>query len=116
MNAATYFARVATLLPDNPPSKDDAAILEKMKAIGLAPGKPFDASKLDPGVAQALDEGVQAAIQAVSKAAASGSPARTSATAGASTARSDAGATTTAARDRRVERHRRQRARGRRSS
>ena len=69
MNAATYFARVASLLPDNPPSKDDAAILEKMKAIGLTPGKPFDASKLDPGVAQALDEGVQAAIQAVSQAA-----------------------------------------------
>ncbi len=69
MNAATYFARVAALLPDNPPSKDDAGILDKMKAIGLTPGKPFDAAKLDPAVAQALDEGVQAAIQAVSQAA-----------------------------------------------
>ncbi|HEY5863888.1 MAG TPA: DUF1214 domain-containing protein, partial [Casimicrobiaceae bacterium] len=69
MNAAAYFARVAALLPNNPPAKDDAAILEKMKLIGLVPGKPFDASKLDPAVAQSLDEGVQAAIQAVSNAA-----------------------------------------------
>jgi hypothetical protein len=69
MNAAAYFGRVAALLADNPPSKDDAAILEKMKDIGLAPGKPFDASRLDPAAAQALDEGVQAAIQAVSQAA-----------------------------------------------
>jgi len=69
MNAAAFFARVATLLPDNPPSKDDAAILEKFKAIGLTPGKPFDASSLDPAVAKALDEGVQTAIQAVSSAA-----------------------------------------------
>ena len=69
MNAATFFARVAMLLPENPPSKDDAAILEKFKAIGLTPGKPFDASKLDPAMAKALDDGVQAAIQAVSSAA-----------------------------------------------
>jgi hypothetical protein len=69
MNAATYFARVAALLPENPPSKEDAPILEKMKLIGLTPGQPFDASKLDPAVQQALDEGVQEAIKAVSQAA-----------------------------------------------
>jgi hypothetical protein len=69
MNAATYFARVAALLGDNPPSKADAPILDKMKAIGVTPGKPFDASKLDPAVAQALDAGVQAAREAVSQAA-----------------------------------------------
>jgi hypothetical protein len=69
MSAATYFARVAALLRDNPPGKDDAPILEKMKLIGLTPGQPFDASKLDPSVRQALDEGVQEAMKAVSQAA-----------------------------------------------
>ena len=69
MNAAAFFGRVAMLLPGNPPSKEDAPILEKIKLVGITPGKPFDTSKLDPAVVQALDEGIQAAIKAVSGAA-----------------------------------------------
>ena len=69
MNAATFFGRVAALLPGNPPSKEDAPILEKLKLVGIVPGKPFDVSKLDPAVVQALDAGIQDAIKAVSGAA-----------------------------------------------
>ena len=68
MNAATFFTRVAMLLPANPPAKEDAPMLDKMKKLGLEPGKPFDTAKLDPVTAQSLEEGLKAAIDAVSTA------------------------------------------------
>ncbi len=69
MNAAAFFGRLAALLPGNPPSKEDAPVVEKLKLIGIVPGKPFDASKLDPEIVKALDAGIQDAIKAVSGAA-----------------------------------------------
>jgi len=41
-----YFNYLARLLKTNPPAAADAPIVEKMKAIGLEPGKDFDPSKL----------------------------------------------------------------------
>ena len=41
-----YFNYLARLLKTNPPTAADAAMVEKMKAIGLEPGKDFDPSKL----------------------------------------------------------------------
>ena len=42
-----YFNYLAKLLKTNPPSAADAPMVEKMKAIGIEPGKDFDSSKLD---------------------------------------------------------------------
>ena len=41
-----YFNYLARLLKTNPPAAADAPIVEKMKAIGIEPGKDFDPSKL----------------------------------------------------------------------
>ncbi len=41
-----YFTYLAKLMKTNPPSAADAPMVEKMKAIGLEPGKDFDPSKL----------------------------------------------------------------------
>jgi hypothetical protein len=109
MNAATFFARVAMLLPEQSAVQGRRADPREDEAIGLEPGKPFDARSSTRPWRKALDEGVQTAIQAVSPPRAA-CAARTSATAGASIARSGAGATITAPRRRGVERHRRQRA------
>jgi hypothetical protein len=54
LDATAYFALLATLMADNPPAKADALMVERMAKIGIVPGKPFDASKLDSAVARGL--------------------------------------------------------------
>ena len=61
MNGQTFFTRVAELLPANPPAKEDAAVVEKMKKLGIVAGQPFDTSKLDAPVAQGIEDGLKAA-------------------------------------------------------
>jgi len=68
MSPADFFTRVAMLLPGNPPTKDDAPMLAKMKQLGIEPGKPFDMSKLDAATAKSIEDGVKQAIDAVSTA------------------------------------------------
>ena len=46
MSIDDYFNYLARLLKTNPPAAADAPIVEKMKAIGIEPGKDFDPSKL----------------------------------------------------------------------
>jgi hypothetical protein len=41
-----YFSYLAKLMKTNPPAAADAPMIEKMKAIGLEPGKDYDPSKL----------------------------------------------------------------------
>jgi hypothetical protein len=41
-----YFSYLARLMKTNPPAAADGPMVEKMKAIGLEPGKDFDPSKL----------------------------------------------------------------------
>ena len=55
MSAGEYFALLASLMKENPPAKADAPMVAKMKRLGIEPGKPFDAAKLDPVVAKGLD-------------------------------------------------------------
>lgn len=69
MDATRFFSRVAMLLPGNPPTKADADIVAKMKKLGIEPGKPFNATQLDPAVQKSLDDGMKTAIAAVSGAA-----------------------------------------------
>jgi hypothetical protein len=46
MSVDDYFNYLARLMKTNPPAAADAPMAEKMKAIGLEPGKDFDPSKL----------------------------------------------------------------------
>jgi hypothetical protein len=55
MNASAYFGRIARLMKDNPPSPADGPVLEKLKAIGIVPGKDFDISTVDTRTAKGLE-------------------------------------------------------------
>jgi len=63
MSAATYFDMLARLMKANPPPASDAPILAKLATIGIIPGQPFDASRLDPAVAAALDRSLGLALK-----------------------------------------------------
>ena len=54
MSAARYFDTLARLLKSNPPPAADAPVLAKLATIGIVPGQPFDASRLDPCAPAAL--------------------------------------------------------------
>ena len=54
MDAGTFFNRLAHLMVDNPPYPADGPMLEKLKKIGVEPGKDFDINKLDPNVVKGL--------------------------------------------------------------
>ncbi len=56
MDAGAYFKLFAQLLKDNPPAKDDAPILARIAQVGIVPGQEFDIAKLDPAVAQGLND------------------------------------------------------------
>jgi hypothetical protein len=58
MAAKEFFARLTALTADNPPAEADRPMVEKLAKIGVVPGKPFDAGKLDPAVAKGLERGV----------------------------------------------------------
>jgi hypothetical protein len=68
MDAATFFTRVAMLLPANPPAKEDAPMVEKMKRLGIVAGQPFDVTKLDPLDATSVTEGAKSARDQIVKA------------------------------------------------
>jgi hypothetical protein len=65
MDAGAYFKRLAQLMKDNPPSKADAPMVEKMAKIGIVPGKDFDMGKLDPATAKALKDVPKAAQEKI---------------------------------------------------
>ncbi len=54
MSAEEYFSLLAKLMKDNPPAKADKPMVEKMAKLGIVPGQPFDASKLDPVAKEAF--------------------------------------------------------------
>jgi len=54
MDASAYFGRLARLMKDNPPASADKSMIEKMKTIGIEPGKDFVLNNLDPDVAKGL--------------------------------------------------------------
>jgi hypothetical protein len=66
MDAATFFARLNTLMKDNPPADADASALNNFNAIGVAPGTPFDLKNLDPAVAKSVDGSVKTAQAKIS--------------------------------------------------
>ena len=56
MTGATFFARLAKILPDNPPYSSDDKMIERLKKLGVEAGKPFDPTKLDPGILKGINE------------------------------------------------------------
>jgi hypothetical protein len=60
MDAAAYFGRLAHLLKDNPPAPTDAAMVGKLKKLGIEPGKEFDISKIDHHTAKGLQRAMSA--------------------------------------------------------
>jgi hypothetical protein len=56
MTGATFFARLAKILQDNPPYLADAKMTEKLKKLGVESGKPFNPSKLEPAVLEGINK------------------------------------------------------------
>jgi hypothetical protein len=57
------------LLPGNPPTKEDAPMLDKIRAVGIVPGQAFDAAKLAPLAVKSVQEGMKSAHDAIEGAA-----------------------------------------------
>jgi hypothetical protein len=60
MDAGTYFGRLAHLMKDNPSAAADAPMVEKLKKLGIEPGKDFDITKIDPHMAKGLQRAMGA--------------------------------------------------------
>lgn len=55
MTGEMFFSRLAMLLKDNRPYPADMPMLEKLKRIGVEPGKPFDRTTVDPSIIRGLN-------------------------------------------------------------
>jgi hypothetical protein len=69
MSASAFFTRFASLLPGNPPAKEDTAMPDKLKALGVVAGQPFDTTRLEPLAMRSIDEGARTALEAIQRAA-----------------------------------------------
>jgi hypothetical protein len=56
MTGEMFFKKLAQLMKENPPYPADKEMLERLKKIGVEPGKDFDAGKLDPAIRKGIDE------------------------------------------------------------
>lgn len=56
MTGEMFFTKLAMMLKDNPPYPADTTMIERLKRIGVEAGKPFDPSKLDPGIRKGINE------------------------------------------------------------
>ena len=56
MTGEMFFKKLAALLKDNPPYPADKTMIERLKRIGVEPGKEFDPSKLDPSVREGINK------------------------------------------------------------
>jgi hypothetical protein len=72
MDGVEVLSRLAELMAKNPPHSNDYPILFRMRQIGLEPGKPFDASKLDPALVKTINAAAKDALADIEKAGKSG--------------------------------------------
>ena len=56
MPGEMFFKRLALLMEQNPPYAADTDMIEKLKKLGVEPGKEFDPGKLDPRVRKAIND------------------------------------------------------------
>lgn len=61
MDAATFFARFAELLKDNPPNQVDYPIVHQLERVGLVIGKSFNLNAAPPEIRTAFEHGDQEA-------------------------------------------------------
>jgi hypothetical protein len=59
MDANTFFARLNTLMKDNPPQAVDVDVLKRFAPLGIGPGRPFRLKDLDPDVASSMESAVR---------------------------------------------------------
>ena len=62
MDAVQFFTIFAKALKENPPHKDDTAMVQHFARIGIVPGQDFDPSKLTPEQLAGLNKGVNEAV------------------------------------------------------
>lgn len=65
LDGVAYFTLLAQLMKANPPSAEDAPMLEKLAKIGVLPGKDFQPAKLDPAVKAGIDAAPRPAQDAI---------------------------------------------------
>jgi hypothetical protein len=65
MAAAEFFQLALTLLVQDPPHPQDAALLQQMAKIGIVQGRPFEPESLGAEGRKAIDEGAKAAADAL---------------------------------------------------
>jgi hypothetical protein len=59
LDGITMLSHLAQLLEKYPPHGNDYPILFRLRAFGIEPGKPFDASKLDPETVAIINKAAQ---------------------------------------------------------
>jgi hypothetical protein len=65
MPAAAYFKYAADILKLQPPHVTDWSTIERLKRIGIEPGKSFDFDRLDPSVQEALNKAAVDGLKAM---------------------------------------------------
>ena len=56
MTCEMFFKRMALAMKVNPPSAEDGWALDKLKLLGVEPGKPFDPSRIDEQLRKGIGE------------------------------------------------------------
>jgi len=65
LKAGDYFKLMARLMKDNPPVRADAAMVARMKKIGIEPGQDFDIAKLEPAVRKGLEKAPKPGLEKI---------------------------------------------------
>ena len=65
LDGATFFRTFAELLKANPPSTDDAPMVEQLAQLGIVPGRDFDADALAPEISAGIAAAVKPAQERI---------------------------------------------------
>jgi hypothetical protein len=68
MTPATFYAKMATLMVDNPPRTADKPVIDQMARIGIVAGKPFDWDSLNAATQDAITQGAKDGLAQVNAA------------------------------------------------
>lgn len=68
MSAETFFGMLSLWMGSNPPAAEDAALINRLKKIGIVPGKIFLMQGMDPAIVKALEKGREAGLNKIQEA------------------------------------------------